>query len=222
MKRRLLLSLLLTVFSLASVQSETVKVAYTPNLGFTQLYVLAKEGWAREAGLDLQLVKYSDASLAVQAFTQGETDILFSGIQPVLIAQSKGLDLTVVSASCVRMCKIYGRGRLLELTKKSSFPAALAQLAKEKKAPVQICTFFRGGPTDIILRYWITQQGPNLKDQIEVINVAGQNQFLQAILTGKYEAVCLFEPLAEIAISKGTGFAQVLSPEEMLPGNPPP
>ncbi len=47
-----------------------LKVAYIPIMPMAQLFVMEGEGWTEEAGLDLELTKFSSGSAIVQAITR--------------------------------------------------------------------------------------------------------------------------------------------------------
>jgi NitT/TauT family transport system substrate-binding protein len=52
----------------APVAAQTkLDVAYIPIMPMTQLFILEEEGWAKEAGLDLKLTKFSSGPAIVQA-----------------------------------------------------------------------------------------------------------------------------------------------------------
>ena len=71
----------------ASAQTK-LDVAYIPIMPMTQLFILEQEGWAKEAGLDLKLTKFSSGPAIVQAIASGKFDVIYFGIGPAMVAQA--------------------------------------------------------------------------------------------------------------------------------------
>src|SRR3954447_2437272 len=77
----------------------SVRVGYVPVIGASSLYVIDRAGWAKEAGLELKLVRFDSGPSAIQALASGTLDMLAIGVAPVAVARSRGLDVKVVSAA---------------------------------------------------------------------------------------------------------------------------
>jgi NitT/TauT family transport system substrate-binding protein len=56
----------------ARAEETTIEVGYMPILPVAQLFVLEDAGWADEAGLDLELTRFSSGPAMVQAMASGE------------------------------------------------------------------------------------------------------------------------------------------------------
>jgi len=59
--RRVAAALLLPIVALTATPARaqaTLEVAYIPIMPMAQLFVMEGEGWAKEAGLDLKLIKF--------------------------------------------------------------------------------------------------------------------------------------------------------------------
>ena len=76
----------------ARSEAAPLRVGYVPVIGASALFVLAGDGSAREAGLDLKLSKFDSGPNAIQAFASGTIDILAVGVAPVAVARARGLD----------------------------------------------------------------------------------------------------------------------------------
>ena len=66
-----------------------VRIGYVPVIGASALYVADRAGWAREAGLDLKLVRFDSGPAAIQALSSGTLDMLAIGVAPVAVARAR-------------------------------------------------------------------------------------------------------------------------------------
>lgn len=58
----------LVLLPFSAVRAETtLSVAYIPIMPMAQLFVMEGEGWTKQAGLDLELTKFSSGPAMVQA-----------------------------------------------------------------------------------------------------------------------------------------------------------
>jgi NitT/TauT family transport system substrate-binding protein len=79
----LLGALLLMAAEFGSAQAaETIRIGYIPVLGSSALFVLDGKGWAKEAGLDVELVRFTSGPQAIQALTSGRIDGYVAGVLP--------------------------------------------------------------------------------------------------------------------------------------------
>jgi hypothetical protein len=67
----MLTAMLTGITSHADVHSTTLEVGYMPILPVAQLFVMEGEGWTEEAGLDLELTRFSSGPAMVQALASG-------------------------------------------------------------------------------------------------------------------------------------------------------
>lgn len=83
-RRAALVGLTATLAMAALPASAQVKlqVGYIPVLGVSQLFVLEGEGWAKEAGLDLQITRFDSGPAMIQALAFGKLDVLYAGVSP--------------------------------------------------------------------------------------------------------------------------------------------
>jgi NitT/TauT family transport system substrate-binding protein len=199
---------------------QKLSVSYVPNLSFAQLFVIKQEGWDKEEGLDLNPLRFQDASAGLMAFSHGDVDILYTICPTLLAFVSKGIDAQMICAGSESIQDFYGQGELAALAQQMPLADAIHQLREKRKSPVHFLAFYRGNGTDIQLRYWLFRQPGLRPDDYEITNVAGQNQFLQAVLAANYDGVVFFEPLIQIARSKIPGLTLLITGQNMLPAFP--
>lgn len=137
-----------------------LQVAYLPVLPMAQLFIIQAEGWARDAGLDLQLTRFSSGPAMVQALASGKFDVAYVGIGPAMVARGNGLDLKVIAANGEDQLALLGRGAFAESFAKASSPAAaFAAFHQSAGRPVKIATLPKGSvPADTVLRYYLMQR----------------------------------------------------------------
>jgi NitT/TauT family transport system substrate-binding protein len=74
----------------ASAQQQ-VRVGIIPVLGTAPVLVLDKEGWAKQAGLDLKFTTFESGPLMIQALASGTLDVYVAGVAPLGVARSRAL-----------------------------------------------------------------------------------------------------------------------------------
>src|SRR5690349_24921770 len=105
---------LLFAFAPKTGHAENLKlrVAYVPMVNMAPLFVLTNEGWAKEAGVDLELTRFSSGTTLIQALASGEFDAVYMAVSPVVVARSRGIDLKIVAANGVEIVSLIGLGDL--------------------------------------------------------------------------------------------------------------
>ena len=64
--------------------AETIRIGYIPVLGSSALFVLVRQGRAKEAGLDVELVPLTSGPEAIHALTSGRPHCSRAGVPPLL------------------------------------------------------------------------------------------------------------------------------------------
>ena len=73
----------------------TLEMAYMPIVPCSQLFVIEGMGWAKAAGINLKLTRFSNGPAIVQAIASGKMDIMCFGIGPAMVTRAKGIKLKV-------------------------------------------------------------------------------------------------------------------------------
>ena len=89
----------LAAFAAPSLAQTPVRVGIIPVLGVSPILIIDKEGWAKEAGLDLKITTFESGPLMIQALASGTLDVYVAGVAPLGVARSKGIDVRVVAAT---------------------------------------------------------------------------------------------------------------------------
>ena len=60
-----------------------IRIGNIPVIGAAPIFVVDKEGWAKQAGLDLTLTTFQSGPHAIQALASGTLDAYVAGIAPL-------------------------------------------------------------------------------------------------------------------------------------------
>lgn len=176
----------------AACAADTVRVGYIPVLGSSALFVLEGEGWAKQQGLDLQLIRFQSGTQAIQALSTGRIDAYVAGVLPLLVARSHGIDVKVLAAGAVNELELVANGPLAA-GDGADIAGRIAAFTKSQGRKPKIAAQPVGSVPDTLLRYWLTRTvhvDPSAVDIVGIDIDAAQ----QALLAGAVDAAVLREP----------------------------
>jgi NitT/TauT family transport system substrate-binding protein len=198
----------------------TLRVGYIPIIPMTQLFVLAGEGWAQAAALDLALTRFSSGPAMVQALASGSLDVAYIGIGPAMLARARGIDVRVVAANVIDQVALIGRGALVEaFATAPSAAAAFERFRASARRPAKIATLPLGSVPDAVLRYYLQEVAKVEPATVEIVGV-GEDQVQQLLLAGAVDAASILEPILTIVLERDRS-ARVIAPAgAMFPQQP--
>ena len=198
----------------------TVKVAYIPILAMAQLFVIVGEGWATEAGIDLQLTRFSSGPAMVQALASGGYDVAYVGIGPAMVARGSGLDLRVVAANGIDGGSLIGVGEFAAGFAAAPNPAeAFAWFHRQTGHPVRVATLPKGSVPDTVLRYWLGKVAHVADADVQILGV-GEDRVQQALLSGSADAASALEPILTIVQERVPSAKILVDGGKLFPGQP--
>jgi NitT/TauT family transport system substrate-binding protein len=198
----------------------TLEMAYMPIVPCSQLFVIEGMGWAKEAGINLELTRFSNGPAIVQAIASGKMDTMCFGIGPAMVTRGKGIKLKVIGAGIVEPIAVIAQGDLVEYFDKYPTSAeALRAFAKDKGRKPKIASFPKGSVPDTVTRHWILRSMGMGLDEVELIGM-GASQVQQALLSRSVDAAGILEPILTIVESKLKDAKVVVRANEMMPGQP--
>ena len=210
---------LLLVPGAAQAQS-TVKIAYIPILPMAQLFVMEGEGWSKEAGLDLELTKFSSGPAIVQALAAGNFDMMYVGIGPAMVARAKNIPIRVVAANGIEQIAVIAQGDFNDYVASASSPAeAIAKFTADKGHRPKIATLPKGSVPDTVLRHWLVKVVGIKDTDVEIVGM-GADKVQQAMLTRSVDAASILEPVITIVGEKLPDVKVVATGGTMLPKQP--
>lgn len=175
------------LFSGAAFAEEdtALRVGSILSLGTATPFVAQELGYFEEAGLNVELLEFSDGSAMMEAFAAGELDVAMGGIGPAATWFMRGIDLKVVAGA-------NGGGHVL-MTRADSGIETVEDLAGKMVAEPSIATV-----TDAMLRARILPDG-GLEPDVDVILISGMkpaDMSTSLMATKEVDAMITWEPYA--------------------------
>ena len=203
----------------ASAQQQ-VRVGIIPVLGTAPVLVLDKEGWAKQAGLDLKFTTFESGPLMIQALASGTIDVYVAGVAPLGVARSKGIDVTVVAATAVEEMTVAAGGKLAPFFKEGVKAAdALKAFRAETGKAARLATQPPGSVPHTTLVHWLEQAIKADKADYEIVPM-GIDATQNALLTGAVDGATIREPTDTIVQQRDKRIKIVALGGEMFPDQP--
>lgn len=197
-----------------------LQVAYLPILPMAQLFVMEGEGWAKEAGLELELTRFSSGPAVVQALASGKFEVAYVGIGPALVARAGSVDLQVVAANGVEQVALIGRGPFAGTFAKAASPAAaFAEFRKTSGRAAKIATLPKGSVPHTVLQHYLSKVAAVPETDYELLGV-GEDRVQQALLSGAVEAASILEPILTIVQQRDATARILATGGQMFPNQP--
>jgi NitT/TauT family transport system substrate-binding protein len=213
-------------FALASgitsrAQAEvTLEMAYMPIVPCSQLFVIEGMGWAKEAGINLELTRFPNGPAIVQAIASGKMDTMCFGIGPAMVTRGKGIKLKVIAAGITNQIAVIAQGDLVDyFAKYDNGAEALRAFAKDKGRKPKIASFPKGSVPDTVTRHWLLRSLKMNLDEVELIGM-GASRVQQALLSRSVDAAGILEPILTIVESKLEGAKVIARASDMMDGQP--
>jgi NitT/TauT family transport system substrate-binding protein len=210
----------LACLSPIAAQATHLKVAYLPILPMAQLFVIDGEGWAKQAGLELELTSFSSGPALVQALASNTFDVAYVGIGPAMVARANGIALKVVAANGVNQVALLGRGDLAAAFAAAPTPAeAFAAFRRTTGRAARLATLPKGSVPDTVLRYWLMNIVKAAPDETEILGV-GEDRVQQLLLSGAVDAGSILEPILTIVQERDANARILATGDAMFPDQP--
>jgi NitT/TauT family transport system substrate-binding protein len=209
----------LVAATLAFAQTQ-LRVGVIPVLGVAPIFVLDKEGWAKEAGFDLKFTTFESGPNMIQALASGTLDVYIAGVAPLGVARSKGIDIRVVTSTAVEEMTVAAGGKLAPSFKQGVAPAqALKDFRAANGKPARLATQPPGSVPHTTLVHWLTQVIKADKADYEIVPM-GIDATQQALLTGAVDGATIREPTDTIVQQRDPRIKIVALGGEMFPNQP--
>ncbi len=201
-----------------TVSAAELRVGFIPVIGVAQLFVIEGEGWDRQAGITISPTQFESGPAMISALASGTLDAYYGGIGPLMVAQTKGLDVRVVAADAVGEMAVVARGPLAALATGEA-AAALKAFAAQEKRPARIASQPSGSVPDTVLRYWLTTMIKADPATYEVVGM-GIEQTQQALLAGAVDAASVREPTLTLVQERDAAAKVLAIGNQMMPDQP--
>lgn len=222
--RLLASTLCLLIFSVACatpcLAQIKLRLGHAPNFWFTQQAIIKGEGWDREAGFELELIRFAGPADVLQAFVAGETDGMTNNLAAVMLAAQAGVPIKIVSATFKGDITLLARGKLQELRRNLTAIEALEHFVQITGRRVKIATNPKGSLSDLMFRYWIKEKLKDPLRLLEVIHAGDQAQLQQLFLSGAVDGMSAFAPLVTLMLELEKESAIFVAPADIMPFQP--
>jgi len=213
-------TLVAMVASVPAFAQTQVRVGVIPVLGVAPIFVVDKEGWAREAGFDLKFTTFESGPNMIQALASGTLDVYVAGVAPLGVARSKGIDIRVVTSTAVEEMTVAAGAKLAPSFKPGVAPAqALKDFRAATGKPARLATQPPGSVPHTTLVHWLTQVIKADKADYEIVPM-GIDATQQALLTGAVDGATIREPTDTIVQQRDPRIKLVALGGEMFPNQP--
>lgn len=212
----------LTAFAPGAVRAAgpvKLEVGYIPILAAAPLFLADGEGWAREAGIDLKLTRFESGPHGIQALAAGQIDVLYAGVAPVLVARTKGADVSVVANSAVEEMVVAGRGPFAKALGGKPTAEGFQKFVVDNGRKVKIGTQPPGSVPDTVLRHWLFKVVKVDPATVEIVSM-GIEKTQQALLAGALDAATIREPTVTVTRQIDPNVALLATGAEMFPNQP--
>jgi NitT/TauT family transport system substrate-binding protein len=205
----------------ASAQAQTqVRVGFIPVLGTAPIFVVDKEGWAKEAGLDFKFTTFESGPVMIQALASGTLDVYVAGVAPLGVARSKGIDVKVVAATAIEEMTVAAGSKLAPYFKEGVSPAeAFKAYRAATGKPARLATQPPGSVPHTTLTHWLNEVTKTDKADVEVVPM-GIDATQQALLSGAVDGGTIREPTDTIVQNRDKRIKIVALGGQMFPNQP--
>lgn len=217
--RSVILASVLVLTSGVARSEVTLDMAYMPIVPCSQLFVIEGMGWAKEAGINLNLTRFPNGPAIVQAIASGKMDVMCFGIGPAMVTRGKGIELKVVAAGIVEQIAVIAQGDIVSYFDKYEGAEALRKFAQDKERKVKIASFPKGSVPDTVTRHWLLEALGMQLDEVELVGM-GASRVQQALLSRSVDAAGILEPILTIVESKLSDAKVVARADKMMPNQP--
>jgi NitT/TauT family transport system substrate-binding protein len=172
----------------------TVTFAYTPSPGIAPIFVGIRQGFFKDAGINLKPVVVAPGQLS-PTIMSGETDLSFDAIQGVLGSVSNGLPIKAVAQTSTNgEGAVGGTGRDL-LVLKGSGITSIAQLAGKKLGVQRL-----GAAGDVAVQALVERASS--KHKVKVLALPSESM-QTSLINGDVDAVNVSDPTASQMMASG-------------------
>lgn len=197
-----------------------IRIGNIPIIGAAPIFVVDKEGWAKEAGLDLTLTTFQSGPHAIQALASGTLDAYVAGIAPLGVARSRGVDVKVVAATASGENVFVAVPRLAQHFAPGVAPAeAFKRYKAATGKAARLATQPAGSVPNTTLQYWLWEVIKANREDVEVVAM-GIDATQQAVLADAVEGATVREPALTIILKANPGIKLVEVGDKLFPGQP--
>jgi NitT/TauT family transport system substrate-binding protein len=197
---------------------DSLAVAHMPIFPDLQYYVMESEGYFENVDATIEGSEFTDGPAIVQAYGGGELDVAMFGIVPSMIVIDRGIPAKVTAANIKEPMAIMAHEELQTMWDDHGADA-FSVWQEEKGRKFRFGTFPQGSVPDVLLRYWLEQEGIETST-VDIVEINGANAVWQAIANGEVDGASIMEPVPTRAAQEGVAVRTFRNAREIMPGQP--
>lgn len=198
----------------------TLRVGVIPILASAPIFVAEREGWLKEAGLNLTITTFESGPNAIQALASNTLDVYVAGVAPLVVARARGLDVKVVTSTSVEENVFVAGPKLAAFAEPGIAPAEVFRRFRESSgAPARLATQPLGSVPNTTLQYWLWEVVKADPKDVTIVSM-GIDATQQAILASAVEGGTLREPAVSIVTGRNPKVRLLALGGEMFPSQP--
>lgn len=198
---------------------DTVNLAYMPIFPDLQYFVMESQGYLDEIDAEIDAREFTDGPAIVQAYGGGEIDIAMFGIVPSMIVIDRGIPAKVTAANIKEPMAIMAHEEFRNLWEEHGSDA-FGVWEQERGRKFRFGTFPQGSVPDVLLRYWLSQEGLDPEEDVRITEINGANAVFGAIANGEVDGASIMEPVPTRAEEEGLPVQTFKTSSEIMPGQP--
>jgi NitT/TauT family transport system substrate-binding protein len=198
--------------------ADSLAVAYMPIFPDLQYFVMESEGYFEAVDATIEGNEFTDGPAIVQAYGSGELDVAMFGIVPSMIVIDRGIPAKVTAANIKEPMAIMAHEDLQAMWADHGADA-FSVWREEKGRKFRFGTFPQGSVPDVLLRYWLEQEGVDAST-VDIIEINGANAVWQAIANGEVDGASIMEPVPTRAAEENVPVGTFRTAAEIMPGQP--
>ena len=196
-----------------------MNLAYMPIFPDLQYFVMESQGYLDEIDAEIDAREFTDGPAIVQAYGGGEIDIAMFGIVPSMIVIDRGIPAKVTAANIKEPMAIMAHEEFRNLWEEHGSDA-FEEWENRKDSKFRFGTFPQGSVPDVLLRYWLSQEGLDPEEDVRITEINGANAVFGAIANGEVDGASIMEPVPTRAEEEGLPVQTFKTSSEIMPGQP--
>lgn len=201
LKRVLGLGALALFCAVTARAAPPLQVGFMPIIADSQVFVIADGLTAHDPLKGARMISFQNGPEIVQALLSGQLDVAYVGAGPAMVARAGGADVRFVAGNEYGPARVLALGNLAPYFKNATPAEAIARFTQEQGRKPKITTFPIGSGPAAALRMWLRDQTGAGLDSVQII-YQGENQVVQALLTGAVDGTVSPDPAIDIVMAR--------------------
>ncbi|GAA3880401.1 hypothetical protein GCM10022627_36760 [Haloarcula argentinensis] len=199
---------------------DTLSIAFKPPFPFLQYHVMNQEGYFEELDPDIESTNFANKGLTiVSAYSDGDIDLAFMGITPVIKMKSKDVPGKVTAANHKNGFVVFAHEDFAALWDEHGADA-FQMFREEKGRKFKFSTFPKGSVAFILLQYWLREELGISPDLVDIEPMAGGSPVKRSLLSGNVDGTVIMEPIPTALEQRDAPYERITWAGSFMSGQP--